>query len=334
MKSSNYLVLAIAVLSAPLAPADETSSYEHLKGLEWLVGQWEGEFVLPDGVPELGSAGDKVHSKVGFRWMHDKNFLVFTGTDTVDGRVINSNRETTAWDSTSKKLVHTIFGANGFHGRGEWSGSGFNWNLKWTVQGPDSTRYAGNSTHKRIDENSYIWQMTGLTQNGKKIPDWPAVTYKRVRQQSPLSQAARRQLRYFVGKWNYSWEMEGERYEGTWNVRWSPDRTCLLSHWSNDGPQGKVQGTITLGWDELEGQLVDVTFASDGTYAIARYDIKNRRVHEGSRSGVGRDGKALEGKLRLEKQKDAFTWKLYDHVLGGETQPDLEFEFRRATGPR
>lgn len=327
--------IAIAIVfSCAVVPSraqeSSDSNYEHLKGLEWLIGQWEADYVLPDGIAELGASEAKVHSRVSYQWLQNKNYIDFTGTDVDDtGREVITSRETTAWDAISGKLVHTLFGSTGFHGTGEWTGSGDTWHLKWSVQGPNKSTYEGTSIHKRIDENNLSWQMVTLTHNGKQIPDWPAVIYKRVDLTTTLPAEAGRQLSYFLGTWQYEWTEEGKPYKGTWGVRWSPDRTCLLSHWSNDGPDGPTRGTNVLGWDSEKGELVEMSFSSDGAHALARYQIKTPNLNEGSLSGVGPGGKPMKSNLRTAKRRDSFTWTLSGQELGGEKQPDLEFTFRR-----
>jgi hypothetical protein len=37
---------------------------------------------------------------------------------------------------------------------------------------------------------------------------------------------------YYLGDWNTEAEIAGTVYRGTWIVRWSPNKTCLETHWT------------------------------------------------------------------------------------------------------
>ena len=51
-----------------MAQTEESSAYEQLKQLEWLIGDQVGEYQLPEGRPEFGPAGAKVVREVSVRW--------------------------------------------------------------------------------------------------------------------------------------------------------------------------------------------------------------------------------------------------------------------------
>ena len=144
-----------------------------------------------------------------------------------------------------------------------------------------------------------------------------------------LPEDGRKVLAYYVGTWQYEWKVEGETYRGTWSVRWSPDESCTLSHWSSKGPDGPAKGTKITGWDAAKRQSVDLDFSANGEYVLSRYTIESDKVEVGEGTGSTPDGKVSRSKLRIDKERDKFTWTVTDRIEGDERMPDLVFVFRK-----
>lgn len=144
-----------------------------------------------------------------------------------------------------------------------------------------------------------------------------------------VPEEGRKALEYYVGEWQYEWEVKGTKYNGTWSVRWSPDESCTLSHWSSTGPEGPAKGTIVTGWDNSKNQMVSIEFSDTGEHMLSRYTCPSDKLEVGDGTGSTKDGKASSVKFRTNKKPDEFTWILTDRVEGDEQKPDLEFVFRR-----
>ena len=87
LQSASALFVAIVVSTVALGQETEpTSPYEHLKSLEWLIGDWVREYTMPAGTPEWGEAGAKIQSRASFRWAPNKSFIILEGTDIVGGK--------------------------------------------------------------------------------------------------------------------------------------------------------------------------------------------------------------------------------------------------------
>ena len=56
-----------------------------------------------------------------------------------------------------------------------------------------------------------------------------------------------KECEYYLGDWLTEVEIEGEVYRGEWIVRWSPDNTCLVTHWAADHPTGLAQKELESG---------------------------------------------------------------------------------------
>ena len=118
-----------------------------------------------------------------------------------------------------------------------------------------------------------------------------------------------KECEYYLGDWATEVEIGGTVYRGTWTVKWSPDKTCLVTHWAADTPDGPENGTRVFGWDARAKKVLIVDFANDGASSIERYTITSNQVSEGEMSGVERDGKPFQATARAErKTSEFFTW--------------------------
>jgi hypothetical protein len=156
-----------------------TSQQQQLKELSWLIGRWEGTYVLPEGIPDIGAPGSTVTDEQTFKWILNKNFIQYNFTSRIDGKVSSDGMEVIGLDVESGKLTHWVFGSTGFRGHGVWRRDGDAWVLDWSGVTPDKTTYSGSSVHCIVDRNTYTCQMVHLKKNGDKIPDWPVIEYKR-----------------------------------------------------------------------------------------------------------------------------------------------------------
>ena len=153
--------------------------YEQLKQIEWLIGDWEGDMVVPPSFQEIYPEGTTVHSKQSYFWMENKNYIGFKFRDEKDGKVLHQGFEVIGVDPQSKKLVHWIFSVAGGYGTGEWSREGDVWKLKWSGSLPNKVKYEGTSYLQQVDANTHTWQMKDTKRNGEKVPDYPVVTFRR-----------------------------------------------------------------------------------------------------------------------------------------------------------
>jgi len=133
-----------------------------------------------------------------------------------------------------------------------------------------------------------------------------------------------RDCEYYVGNWATDVEIEGTLYRGKWIANWSPDKTCLVTHWAAETPNGPAKGTRVQGWDALTKKMLVVDFGSDGTSTIERYTITANQVSEGEISGAEPDGKPFKATARAEhKNPDYFIWTV---TREGKA---TEYRFRR-----
>jgi hypothetical protein len=182
MKSIDTTLMLGLVLfvSATLSLADEPNpSYEHLKSLDWFIGDWRADFVIED-IPEHAHAGEKAVSLASYKWVADKGFIQSDFTDLVNGEVVGTGHEVTLWNYRKSRIEQTFIVSTQFSGAGVWAQDGNKYTLEWRGDGPDGTSFEGVSHMVHVDDNTYTWEVKDVKRNGESIPDWPKRTYHRI----------------------------------------------------------------------------------------------------------------------------------------------------------
>jgi uncharacterized protein (TIGR02246 family) len=141
---------------------------EYLKELDWLVGSWS--------VKEQPQAA---HLKVN--WSKNKTFLICryispkgTDSDVEEVQIIG-------WDPQNSQIVVWHFGSAGGFGCGKMTFDGKEWIERASATEPDGT--SGRARYKitRVDDNSFTWQSSNRTLEGKALPDASPLTIVRDR---------------------------------------------------------------------------------------------------------------------------------------------------------
>ncbi len=173
---STTLLLAASMV---VGQADQPSAYEHMKGLESLIGKSVGEYELPDGRPEMGKAGARVVRRVSARWALKRSIVIFSFSNSIDGAPAASWLEFAGWDPKEDCIAHSILLPGGSSSTGVWSTEGDDLILKWSCTRADGVEYGGMSRVHPTGPDTYTWTMTDCTRNGESIADLPVVQCKR-----------------------------------------------------------------------------------------------------------------------------------------------------------
>jgi uncharacterized protein (TIGR02246 family) len=100
-------------------PDEELTHHQHLKELEWLVGDWVEE-----------SEGAVVTTSIA--WTPDKNFLIRSFDVRVQGKPELSGSQRIGWDPLTKQIKSWVFDSDGGYGEGLWMRHGDQWIVKAT----------------------------------------------------------------------------------------------------------------------------------------------------------------------------------------------------------
>ena len=150
------------------APYTPPGNYEHLRGLEWAIGEWVDE---GDG-PEIGH--------VTFEWTDDGNFLISTQDVTVKDTLVSRATEWIGWDPATSQIHSWSFVADGSVGQNTWSADGDQWIVKTNATLPDGKKLAATNIITRNGPDAITWQSKDRTLDGKALPDVAEIKMKRV----------------------------------------------------------------------------------------------------------------------------------------------------------
>lgn len=146
------------------------TNYEHLRGLDWLVGSWA----------EDGAKGPT--ARVSFAWAENQNFLVSTFTTSFKNISIGGGTQWIGWDPAAKGVRSWVFESDGGFADGTWTRDAAG---KWTVTTrgmlPDGTKVVSKDVITRVDADTLTWQSKERSIDGTAVPDGREVRMKRVK---------------------------------------------------------------------------------------------------------------------------------------------------------
>jgi uncharacterized protein (TIGR02246 family) len=158
--------LLSSVREAPYAPPTNS---EHLRDLEYLVGEWADE-----------SAKGEV-ARIEFDWAANQSFLVASFTTTFKNMSLGGGTQWIGWDPNAKTIRSWTFDTNGGFGEGTWSKDGDKWIIKTSSVLADGKKVTATNIATRADDDTLTWKSTERTLDGKPAGDISEIKLKRVK---------------------------------------------------------------------------------------------------------------------------------------------------------
>ena len=155
-----------SVRDAPYVPP---TNYEHLRVLEWTIGDWAAE----------PNKGESAHAS--FVWSKNQNFIVATIEATIKEVPIGGATQWIGWEPAAKGIRSWTFDDDGGIGRGAWTQEDNKWIIKTTNTLRDGKKLAATNIVTRIDADTITWQSVNRTVDGNALPDTPIIRMKRVK---------------------------------------------------------------------------------------------------------------------------------------------------------
>jgi hypothetical protein len=147
-------------------PETRPSNYEHLKGLEWMVGNWLDQ-------------GGQTSVRTSVRWSKNKNFLIREFTMRVAGRPMNSGTQRIGWDPQRRQIKSWVFDSEGSVTEGLWIQDGNRWVVRSTAVLRDGAKASATSVMTRLDHDTFTWQAMNRVSREENLPDVEPVTVVR-----------------------------------------------------------------------------------------------------------------------------------------------------------
>jgi hypothetical protein len=120
-----------------------------------------------------------------YDWAENQNFIVSSFATTLNGAPIVGGTQWIGWDAAEKQVRSWSFYSHGGFGEATWTGGGAKWAMKTTARMADGKKVTATNILTRTDDDHVTWQLTGLTVDGKSLPDPQPVKMKRVNPTQP-----------------------------------------------------------------------------------------------------------------------------------------------------
>lgn len=134
------------------------SHFEHLKDLEWMIGDWIDQ-------DDESAVVTKCH------WARNDNHIVRSFTVSIGDRLDMAGVQIIGWDPARKQIRSWVFDSDGGFTEGTWKKIDNRWTVQNTATLPDGTRASSTSIMKPVDKDSFTWQQIDRVVGSDLLPD-------------------------------------------------------------------------------------------------------------------------------------------------------------------
>ncbi|WP_182870907.1 YybH family protein [Rhodopirellula sp. JC639] len=145
---------------------ERPSNYEHLQGLEFLVGQWTN-----------GDDGGAI--EIDCQWTANQNFLSRTYKVYSEEDVESSGLQIIGWDAKRNQIRSWLFDSNGSFVQGEWSHNGDAWIVQSVATLADGASGSATSMIGQTDRGEITWRKFNRIVDGQLLPNTEEVILQR-----------------------------------------------------------------------------------------------------------------------------------------------------------
>jgi uncharacterized protein (TIGR02246 family) len=140
------------------AANEPLSSYDKLKDLEWMIGDWVDQ-----------EGGEVVETKC--KWTRNKNFITRTFTIKIDDQIDLTGMQFVGWDPARKQIRSWVFDSDGGFSQGVWRKSGKQWVVQRTATLPSGKLASSTSILQPLDKDRFGWQKINRVVGGEILPN-------------------------------------------------------------------------------------------------------------------------------------------------------------------
>src|SRR5262249_38716154 len=155
-----------SVQDSPLTPP---SNYEHLRGLEWAIGEWASE----------GTGGPVEH--ISLSWTETRNFIIGSFSTSVKNVSVGSAKQWIGWDPQAKRIRSWSFDDSGAFGEGAWTREGDKWVIKSTTVLQDGKKATATYVIGHAVAETITLEARDRTVDGNALPGVKEVKLKRLK---------------------------------------------------------------------------------------------------------------------------------------------------------
>jgi uncharacterized protein (TIGR02246 family) len=133
-------------------------AYPQLKGLEWLVGEWEDD-------------GNKSDVKMTCRWAPNKTFLLMDYEVKREGADPMTVSQRVGWDPLNGLVRSWVFDSTGGFGEAYWQRDGKQWVAGASGVLPDGGAGGQTNVLEVVDDNTFVWRSVDRDVDDQPLPD-------------------------------------------------------------------------------------------------------------------------------------------------------------------
>ena len=165
------------LLAASLVVGQAGGTEQHLKGLQWWVGEWKAEVEIEEDIPGIAKKGDRWELLDSHRWILGRSGIELKWTQKINGTEVSRGQSLIGWEGLSKKIMQWSVTKEG-NSFGEWTQVGDRW--IYAVKGVEGgVELSGNIEYWDMKPNSFRSQVTNW-KVGDQILSSPVFLFERV----------------------------------------------------------------------------------------------------------------------------------------------------------
>jgi len=145
------------------------SNYEHLRGLEWAIGEWASE----------NAAGPVEH--ISLSWTETRNFIIGSFSTTAKDVSVGSLKLWIGWDPIAKRIRSWSFDDTGAFGEGAWSKEGDKWVIKSSMVLQDGKKATSTMIVSPVNGDTLSLEAKDRTLDGTALPGAKEAKLKRLK---------------------------------------------------------------------------------------------------------------------------------------------------------
>jgi uncharacterized protein (TIGR02246 family) len=146
--------------------AEELTAHDHLKELEWLVGDWIDE-------------SDEAEVRTTCRWSEHQAYLIRSFEVKVRGKASVTGSQRIGWDPRQKQIRSWVFDSDGGFSEGFVSRDGERWVMKSTGVMKDGRTASATNVLTRVNRDTMTWSSVDRTLGAEVLPDAEQITLVR-----------------------------------------------------------------------------------------------------------------------------------------------------------
>ncbi len=134
------------------------TNYEHLKELEWMIGNWVDDSETASVVTECN-------------WTRNQNFITRSFKVVIEGESAMSGMQVIGWDAAETTICSWVFATDGGFGEAVWTRKDDRWYIKQSGVLADGARSSSVNILTRVDDDTCTWQSINRVVGGELLPN-------------------------------------------------------------------------------------------------------------------------------------------------------------------